>query len=65
MDYKTSKDILALLDEINENYKTTVLIVTHNETISKMAHKTVYMKDGSISRIENNDRRMKADDIAW
>lgn len=65
LDYKTSKDILALLDKINENYKTTILIVTHNETISKMAHKTVYMKDGAVHRVEHNDKRMKAAEIVW
>jgi len=65
LDYKTSKDILALLCEINENYKTTILIVTHNETISKMAHKTVYMKDGAVNRIQRNDERLKVSEIAW
>ncbi len=65
LDYKTSKDILALLCEINENYKTTILIVTHNETISKMAHKTVYMKDGAVHRIQCNDERLKVSEIAW
>lgn len=65
LDYKTSKDILALLSDINENYKTTVLIVTHNETIRKMAHKTVYMKDGAIHRICHNDERAKVSEIAW
>lgn len=65
LDYKTSKDILALLDEINEKYKTTMLIVTHNETISKMAHKTVYMKDGSVSRVQCNDERVNATEIVW
>ncbi len=65
LDYNTSKDILALLDEINEKYKTTILIVTHNETISKMAHKTVFMKDGAVSRIACNDERVKATEIEW
>ena len=65
LDYKTSKDILSLLYEINENYKTTILIVTHNETISKMAHKTVYMKDGSVHRIQCNDERIKVADMVW
>ena len=48
-----------------ENYKTTILIVTHNETISKMAHKTVYMKDGAVNRIQRNDERLKVSEIAW
>ncbi|MCR4693195.1 MAG: ABC transporter ATP-binding protein [Firmicutes bacterium] len=65
LDFKTSKDILALLCEINEKYKTTILIVTHNETISKMAHKTVYMKDGSVHSIQCNNERIKVSEIEW
>lgn len=65
LDYKTSKDILDLLNEINENYKTTVLIVTHNESISQMAHKTIYMKDGCVSNIQKNNNRKKVSEIAW
>lgn len=30
LDYKTSKEILILLEEINKKYGTTILIVTHN-----------------------------------
>ena len=65
LDYKTSKDILSLLYEINESYKTTILIVTHNETISKMAHKTVYMKDGAAHSIKCNAERIRVSEMVW
>ena len=41
LDYKTSKDILELLEKINEKYKTTIIVVTHNDAIKNMAHRVM------------------------
>ena len=49
LDYKTSKEILILLEEINKKYGTTMLIVTHNTVIKDMVHKVIKIKDGQIS----------------
>lgn len=57
LDSKTSRDILVLLEEINQKYGTTMLIVTHNNAIKNMVHKVVTMKDGQIvDEYENNIR---------
>ena len=50
LDSKTSKDILILLEKINAKYHTTMLIVTHNNSIKDMVHKVIRIKDGQISR---------------
>lgn len=65
LDYKTSKDILALIERINAAYNTTILMVTHNETISAMTHKTVYLKDGAVSRITVTEKRTPARELEW
>lgn len=65
LDYQTSKDILALLESINEKYNTTMLIVTHNQTISEMTQKTVFLKDGAVSKITENKNRKRAKDLEW
>ena len=65
LDYKTSKDILALIERINAAYNTTILMVTHNETISAMTHKTVYLKDGAVSRIAVTEKRTPARELVW
>ena len=65
LDYKTSKDILALIERINAAYNTTILMVTHNETISAMTHKTVYLKDGTVSRIAVTENRTHAYELEW
>ena len=45
LDSKTSKDILILLEKINQQYGTTMLIVTHNNVIRDMVHKVIIIRD--------------------
>lgn len=63
LDSKTSRDILILLEEINEKYGTTMLIVTHNNSIKNMVHKVIIIKDGQISREYDNDVRIPAAEL--
>ena len=65
LDYKTSKDILSLIEKINNIYNTTVIIVTHNQTISEMTHKTIRLKDGVVRDVIENRNRIKACDLEW
>lgn len=65
LDYKTSKDILMLLEEVNKKYGTTILIVTHNVSIKDMVHKVIKIKDGKISKDYNNKVLCKAMDLEW
>ena len=65
LDYRTSKDILELIERINALYHTTILIVTHNQTISQMTHKTVFLKDGAVSREDVPPYRLAAQDVEW
>ena len=65
LDYKTSKEILALIESINERFSTTILLVTHNQTISEMTHKTIFLKDGEVSRTQVNTNRTPARNLEW
>ena len=60
LDSKTSKDILILLEKINQQYGTTMLIVTHNNAIRNMVHKAIIIKDGQISEEYENETRVPA-----
>ena len=63
LDSKTSKDILILLEKVNQKYGTTMLIVTHNNAIKNMAHKFIFLKDGNIVEDYENENRISAADL--
>lgn len=63
LDSKTSREILMLLEKINQKYGTTMLIVTHNNAIKNMVHKVVVIKDGLIIRDYENPGRIPAKEL--
>lgn len=65
LDYYTAKDVLAIIEKMNRNYQTTIVIVTHNEAIAKMAHQVVKLRDGNIDSIIYNDNILDVKDIDW
>ncbi|MBQ8120576.1 MAG: ABC transporter ATP-binding protein [Ruminococcus sp.] len=60
LDSKTSRDILVLLEKINAKYGTTMLIVTHNNSIKNMVHKVIFLKDGLVTKDYENEVRVPA-----
>lgn len=65
LDYETSKEILELLERVNHEYNTTILIVTHNEAISHMSDRIIHLKDGRITNNLVNPRKTAARDLTW
>ena len=63
LDSKTSRDILVLLENINRKYGTTVLIVTHNNSIKNMVDHVIYIKDGEISKDYYNEAKVPASEL--
>ncbi len=63
LDSKTSRDILILLEKINERYGTTMLIVTHNNSIKNMVHKVIIIKDGLVKTEYENETRVPAAEL--
>ncbi|MBR3446267.1 MAG: ABC transporter ATP-binding protein [Oscillospiraceae bacterium] len=63
LDSKTSRDILILLEEINAKYGTTMLIVTHNNSIKNMVHKVILIKDGLVKKEYMNETRTPAAEL--
>ena len=63
LDSKTSRDILILLEKINKKYGTTMLIVTHNNSIKNMVHKVIIIKDGLIKKDYENETRVPAAEL--
>lgn len=65
LDYKSSKEILCLLEKVNQRYGTTIIIVTHNTAIQNMANQIIEIKDGKIKSNIRNEQIMEAKDIEW
>ena len=63
LDSKTPRDILVLLEKINQKYGTTMLIVTHNNAIKNMVHQVIFMKDGMILENRVNAERIPASEL--
>lgn len=65
LDYITGKQVLKILQNMSVDKNVTVIIVTHNTNIAKIAHKVIHMKNGKIEKIEINDNPMDAIDVEW
>jgi putative ABC transport system ATP-binding protein len=65
LDYDTSKEILELLEKVNHEYNTTILIVTHNEAISHMSDRVIHLKDGRITKNTVNPQKIAAKQLTW
>lgn len=65
LDSKTGIQVLEALDQINRDFGTTTVVITHNAEIRKMAHRVVRFQDGSIVKLEVNDLRVAPAEIVW
>lgn len=65
LDYNTSKEILKLIEEINQKYGNTVIMVTHNDAIKNMADRVVKLRDGQIRKNYRNEMKISAGDLEW
>lgn len=65
LDYDTSIKVLKVIEDIVRERNTTVLMVTHNPEIAKMANRVVKLRDGKISSIRVNMHPLHAMDLVW
>ena len=65
LDYKTSKEILALIDDVHKKYGTTVIMVTHNDAIKNLADRVVKVRDGVIRKNYLNETKLTVEELEW
>lgn len=65
LDSKTGVQVLEVLKQINDEFGTTTVVITHNAGIRKMAHRVVRFADGRIAGVEVNETRIAPHEIAW
>jgi putative ABC transport system ATP-binding protein len=64
LDYRTGLQILGLLSSFARKGRA-VLIVTHNREIAKIAHRVIYLRDGKVLRVEENQTPLQASKLVW
>lgn len=65
LDYNTSKEILKLIEEVNQKYGNTVIMVTHNDAIKNMADRVIKLRDGQIRKDYRNEAKLPASELDW
>ena len=65
LDYHTSKEILELMERVNLEYGCTIVIVTHNDAIKRMAHRILRLRDGELVGNERNECVLPARELEW
>ncbi len=65
LDYQTSVEVLQVFEEIVKDQGTSVVMITHNPEIAKMANRVIKLKDGTISGIKVNLHPLHAEELVW
>ncbi len=65
LDYTTSKEILKLIEDVNQKYGNTIIMVTHNNAIQNMADHVIKLRDGKVRSDQMNDNKISATELDW
>ena len=65
LDSHTSKEILKLIEDVNQKYGNTIVMVTHNDAIKDMADRVVKLRDGMIRKNYLNEHKIPAAELDW
>lgn len=65
LDSETGQNVLGLLLKLAKEYKKTIIIVTHNQNIAKMADVVMHVKNGKVTSIINNDNPLSVEEVEW
>ncbi len=65
LDYVTGKAILKLLQDTCRQKGMTVIIITHNTALTPMADHVIHIRNGKVSKSEQNESPVSVEDIEW
>lgn len=65
LDYITGKKVLQLLEEVNNEFNKTVVLITHNSLLAPMADKVIRVKSGKIESVTYNERKVSVKELEW
>lgn len=65
LDYETGKQVLTLLQDASHKDNKTVIVITHNSALAKMADRVIRIHDAKVQSIEDNKTPTPVKDIEW
>ena len=65
LDYETSIEVLSVFEEILQDRQTTVVMITHNPEIAKMADRVIRIRGGAVAGIKINQKPARAQELVW
>lgn len=65
LDLETSRSVLALIQKVNAQFDTTILMITHNSAITGMAHVVYRLRSGEVAEVTHNSEIILAERIEW
>jgi putative ABC transport system ATP-binding protein len=65
LDFETGKQVLKILEDTCRKYKTTVIVITHNSEIAKMADRVIRINDAKVRSMDLNPSPIPVDEIEW
>lgn len=65
LDIKTGIEVLKIIQNLNKEHKKTIIIVTHNSEIAKIADHVIELKDGQIFRDMKNEKPLTVSELKW
>lgn len=65
LDSKTGEQVLGLLTRLCRDFKTTVVIITHNANIAQLGNRVIRMKNGSVESVTLNEHPANVEDVTW
>ena len=65
LDYVTGKQVLKVLQDMSNEHKMTVVMITHNAALAKMGQKVIKVRSGKIEEVMINEHPMSIEDIEY
>ena len=65
LDSETGKEVLQVLQNVVRERGTTLVMVTHNAEIARIAHRVIRMKNGRIADVYINPNPLPAEELSW
>jgi len=65
LDSETGIEVLKAIIQVNDEFNTTCIIITHNASIAELAHRVIHFADGNVDHIQVNETRKSPNEISW